>query len=103
MRRWGPSPADLQRRRLGLRCSGQAQPTEPPAVSPVAAVFPKPERVMSDDKSKRGSPDNRRIDIHDPNEVRHWTRSLGVTEEQLKDAVARVGTSADKVRGSLRK
>jgi len=58
---------------------------------------------MSDDKSKRGAPDNRRIDIHDPNEIRHWTKSLGVTEQQLKEAVARVGTSAEKVRESLRK
>jgi hypothetical protein len=58
---------------------------------------------MSDDKSRRGAPDNRRIDIHDPNEVRHWSQSLGVTPEQLKEAVARVGTSAEKVRESLRK
>ncbi len=52
---------------------------------------------MADDKSNRGSPDNKRIDIHDRNEIRHWTQSLGVTEQQLKDAVARVGTSAEKV------
>jgi hypothetical protein len=58
---------------------------------------------MSDDKTQRGSPDNKRIDIHDPDEVRHWTKSLGVTEEKLKAAVARVGTSAEKVRESLRK
>jgi hypothetical protein len=30
---------------------------------------------MSDDKSQRGSPDNKRIDIHDANEVRHWSQS----------------------------
>jgi hypothetical protein len=58
---------------------------------------------MSDDKSRRGSPDNKRIDIHDPNEVRHGSQSLGVTPEQLKEAVARVGTSAQKVRESLGK
>jgi hypothetical protein len=58
---------------------------------------------MSDDKSKRGAPDNKRIDIHDPNEVRHWSQSLGVTPEQLKEAVARVGTSAQRVRESLGK
>jgi hypothetical protein len=58
---------------------------------------------MSDDKTQRGSPDNKRIDVHDPNEIRHWTKSLGVTEEQLKEAVARVGTSAQKVREALRK
>jgi hypothetical protein len=58
---------------------------------------------MSDDKSQRGAPDNKRIDVHDPDEVRHWSKSLGVTPEQLKEAVARVGTSAEKVRESLRK
>jgi hypothetical protein len=58
---------------------------------------------MSDDKGQRGAPDNKRIDVHDPDEIRHWSKSLGVTPEQLKDAVARVGTSAEKVRDSLRK
>ena len=58
---------------------------------------------MSDDKSQRGGPDNKRIDVNDPNELRNWSKSLGVTPEQLKDAVARVGTSAEKVRESLRK
>jgi methyl-accepting chemotaxis protein len=58
---------------------------------------------MADDKGNRGAPDNKRIDIHDPDEIRHWTKSLGVTEEQLKEAVGRVGTSAQKVRDSLRK
>lgn len=34
---------------------------------------------MSDDKSARHSPDNKRIDVNDPNEVRHWSKSIGVT------------------------
>lgn len=58
---------------------------------------------MSDDKSNRGSPDRKRIDMNDPDEVRHWTKSLGVTPEELKAAVERVGTSAEKVRESLRR
>lgn len=53
---------------------------------------------MSDDKSARHSPDNKRIDVNDPNEVRHWSKSFGVTPEKLKELVARVGTSAEKVR-----
>jgi hypothetical protein len=55
-----------------------------------------PEQIISDDRSQRGSPDNKRIDIHDPYEVRHWSKSLRVTAEQLKEAVARVGTSPQK-------
>lgn len=58
---------------------------------------------MSDDKSTRGSPDRKRIDINDPDELRHWAKFLGVTPEQLKAAVDRYGTSADRVRESLRR
>jgi hypothetical protein len=57
---------------------------------------------MSDDKSARHSPDNKRIDVHDPSELRHWSASLGVTPEQLKEVVGRVGTSAEKVRAALK-
>jgi hypothetical protein len=57
---------------------------------------------MSDDKSARNSPDNKRIDIHDQNELRNWSKSLGVTPEKLKEVVNRVGTSAEKVRAALK-
>ena len=57
---------------------------------------------MSDSKSNRGSPDRDRIDIHDPDEVRNWTKSLGVTKEELERAVQAAGTNADKVREHLR-
>ena len=53
---------------------------------------------MSDDKSARHSPDNKRIDVNDPNEVRYWSKSIGVTPEKLRELVAHVGTSAEKVR-----
>jgi hypothetical protein len=58
---------------------------------------------MSDDKGKRGSPDNKLIDVNDPDEIRNWTKSFGVSAEQLKQAVKAVGTSADKVRAHLKK
>ena len=58
---------------------------------------------MSDDKKSRGAPDNKRIDVNDPDEVRNWTKSLGVTAEQLKEAVAKAGTSAEAVRKQLEK
>lgn len=57
---------------------------------------------MSDDKSKRGTPDRDRIDINDPDEVRNWTQSLGVSKEELQRAVQAAGTQADKVREFLR-
>lgn len=58
---------------------------------------------MSDNKSNRGSPDRDRIDINDPDEVRNWTQSLGVSKEELERAVAAAGVSADKVREYLGK
>ncbi len=57
---------------------------------------------MSDDRSKRGSPDRDRIDMNDPDEVRNWTESLGVSSEELQRAVQAAGDRADKVREYLR-
>ena len=56
---------------------------------------------MSDDKSKRGSPDRDRIDINDPDEVRNWTQSLGVSKDELEKAVHAVGSTASAVREYL--
>jgi len=58
---------------------------------------------MSDDKSKRGAPDNRLIDVNDADEVRNWSKSFGVTADELKAAVGQVGTSAENVREALKK
>ena len=58
---------------------------------------------MSDNKSNRGAPDRDRIDINDPDEVRNWTKSLGVSKEELQRAVEAAGTQADKVREFLGK
>lgn len=58
---------------------------------------------MSDNKHITHPEDAKRIDIHDANEVRNWTKSLGCTEAELKQAVAAVGTYADKVRQYLGK
>jgi hypothetical protein len=52
---------------------------------------------MSDDKGDPGRPDRDRIDMNDPDEVRNWTQSLGVTKEELQRAVEAVGNTAGKV------
>jgi len=57
---------------------------------------------MSDDRSNRGSPDRDRIDMNDPDEVRNWTQSLGVSREELQRAVQAAGDRADKAREYLR-
>jgi hypothetical protein len=57
---------------------------------------------MSDDKTKVGGQDRERINVHEDYELRDWSKSLGVTPERLKEAVAAVGDRADKVREFLK-
>lgn len=58
---------------------------------------------MADDKSKPGRPDRDRINVNEEYELRDWSKSLGVTPEELKRAVAQVGDRADAVRQHLGK
>ena len=57
---------------------------------------------MADDKSKIGGQDRARINMNEDYEVRDWTKSLGVTKEQLQDAVDAVGDQAEAVRQYLK-
>ena len=56
---------------------------------------------MSDDKSKASSQDRTRINVHEDYELRRWSESLGVSKEELKDAVAKVGPMVADVKRSL--
>lgn len=58
---------------------------------------------MSDDKDNSGVPDRLRIDMSDDDEVRNWTKSLGVSKDELARAVQMVGPIADNVRQHLGK
>ena len=49
---------------------------------------------MPDDKSKRGGQDRTRIDVSEAYELRHWTKTLGVSEDELKAAVNKVDDRA---------
>ena len=57
---------------------------------------------MSDDKGKSQGQDRERININQDYELRDWSKSLGCTPEQLKEAVGAVGDRADKVREYLK-
>lgn len=56
---------------------------------------------MTDDTTKRGGQDRTRIDVSQDYELRYWSQKFGVTEEQLRQAVARVGDRAEKVKEHL--
>lgn len=58
---------------------------------------------MSDNLNNRGAQDRTRISLSEEHEVRYWTAALGVTVEELKRAVDKVGHSADAVRNELGK
>lgn len=58
---------------------------------------------MGDDKTKRGPADAKRINVNEDYEVQYWTKEFGVSEEQLRAAIKRVGVMADDVRAELRR
>ena len=57
---------------------------------------------MNDDQAKRGQVEKGHIDLTQDRARRDWAQSLGVTEDELKEAVRATGDSADKVRDYLK-
>jgi Protein of unknown function (DUF3606) len=60
------------------------------------------EAAMTDDTSKRGPQDRSRINTSEDYEVRYWSEKFGVSPEQLKAAVRKVGNSAEAVEWELK-
>ena len=58
---------------------------------------------MADDLKNRGTPDRNRISLDEEHEVRYWTKTLGVSREELERTVRSVGNSVDAVRRALTK
>ena len=58
---------------------------------------------MSDDKSKRGPQDRSRINLNEDYEVKYWSQKFGVSEERLREAVHKVGTSPEAVEKELKR
>ena len=56
---------------------------------------------MSDDKRNTGSPDRDRINLSEDYEVQYWTQALGVSEDELREAVDAVGSTSEAVRNHL--
>jgi hypothetical protein len=57
---------------------------------------------MADDPNLRGPRDRSRIDVHQSHELRYWSQKFGVTEDELRKAVADVGPMADAVEKRLK-
>ena len=58
---------------------------------------------MADDQSKTRPQDSSRINVHEDYEVRYWSQKFGVTAEDLKTAVKKVGVSATAVEKELKR
>lgn len=58
---------------------------------------------MPDDLSKRGPADRSRINVNEQWEVEWWCGQLGVTPQQLRDAVKKVGVMVNDVKRHLGK
>lgn len=58
---------------------------------------------MADDLKQTGKPDDSRINPQQEHEVNYWAKKWGVTSQQIRDAVKRVGSMVKDVKQSLGK
>lgn len=56
---------------------------------------------MPDSLIHRGEPDRSLINLHEPHEVKYWTKHFGVSREELNRAIEKVGNAAAAVRKEL--
>ena len=56
-----------------------------------------------DNKTKVGTPDRELINVNEDYELQYWSEKFGITRDELKKAVAAVGTSVKKVQAYLDK
>ena len=56
---------------------------------------------MADDLNKRGPQDRSRINTSEQWELMYWSERLGVSPDQIKEAVKEVGTNVDAVENYL--
>jgi hypothetical protein len=56
---------------------------------------------MADDRTNRGPADRARVNIHEEYELRYWAEKFGVSAEELKRAVGKVGAAAVDVESAL--
>ena len=57
---------------------------------------------MADNLQQRGGQDRKRINVNEAYELRDWSKKFGVSEDELKDAVRKVGDRAEAVEQHLK-
>jgi hypothetical protein len=58
---------------------------------------------MADNLDLRGKPDQDRINVHEPWELKRWAKELGVSDDKLKDLVRVNGPMVKDVKRALGK
>ena len=58
---------------------------------------------MADDTTKQGKQDRDRINVNEDYELRDWSKKFGVSPEELKSAVQKVGPMVKDVQQHLGK
>lgn len=56
---------------------------------------------MADDPTKTRPQDAQRINVNQDHELHYWSQKFGVSPEQLKKVVGRVGVMADDVERAI--
>jgi hypothetical protein len=56
---------------------------------------------VADDPNKTRPQDAQRVNVHQEHELRYWSQKFGVSPEQLKKVVGRVGVMADDVERAI--
>jgi len=57
---------------------------------------------MADDLKQTGKSDDQRINVNQDHELTYWSEKLGVSRDQLREAVAKVGPLRKAVEQHLR-
>jgi hypothetical protein len=90
------------RRHDSIALPGGRRVNDPDTTGACAALPESPAGAsMPDDPSKAGKADNIRINIEQEHEVKYWSEKFGVSQDQLKSAMAKVGSMAKNVRDHL--
>jgi hypothetical protein len=56
-----------------------------------------------DNKQQVGAPDRDRINVNEDYELQYWSETLGLSRDELQEAVKAAGTSVEKVKAYLNK
>ena len=81
---------------LGLSSCRVLQVARDHARDPVVGSLP-----MADDKNDRGPADRTRVNVNEDYEVQYWSKKFGVSPDQLRAAVKKVGVMAADVEKEL--